>query len=153
MPLAIMMRMAEVKSQYLVELARHKDLYEKCPMTIKRQIWAVDKSLFLKQVRPLLGPYLAQAAADDASCREMWARARDDPRERRRATPILQTLLQFIERSVEVYKSVVDMCVQLYRDDAHPLMCALRADMLMTLHDEGIAVLYVVVCAVVIFVG
>ena len=141
-PLAVMMRMRVVKSKFLVELARHDALYDKCPMKIKRQIWAIDSTLFRKQVLPVVEPYVSNVHCLDSPANELWVLPLDGPRERRRASSTIASLLAFVDKSLSLYHSLLAICRSLYRDNGDPLLCALRADVLMALHDAGLTELY-----------
>lgn len=155
-PFAVMIRMKAVKGKFLLELSHHSALYDKCPPKIKRQIWAVDAKIFQQQLDPLVEattaspesaqqqvtPYLAFADALDASVREIWIKDVQGPRDRRRVTPSLGKILDAVDRSVALYKNVLDSCARAFRDTGNPLYCTLRCDVLMALHDAGVSELY-----------
>lgn len=51
-------------------------------------------------------------------------------------------MLACVDKSRNLYKSVLDLCARLFREDGNPLFCTLRADILMGLHDNGVTELY-----------
>lgn len=141
-PMAVMMRMDAVDPVFLAELGKHADLYEKAPMKIKRQIWAVNYELFRAHVYPVLEPFLGQAAAAEAPVNEIWNRALEEPRQRRRNCQAITAMLTCLDKSQSLYKSLLDLCWRLFREDGNPLFCTLRADVLMGLHDNSVTELY-----------
>ncbi len=141
-PMAIMMRLDSVDPVFLAELAKHSELYEKAPMKIKRQIWAVEYELFRAHVFPSLEPFLASNLIPDAPVNEIWNRALEEPRQRRRNCQAIGAMLTCLDKSRSLYKSLLDMCWRLFREIGNPLFCTLRADVLMALHDNSVTELY-----------
>jgi hypothetical protein len=140
--MAVMLRMDAVDPVFLAELGKHVELYEKAPMKIKRQIWAVDYDLFKAFIYPQLETFLSQAASPDAIVNEMWNRALEEPRQRRRNCAAITAMLTYLDKSHSLYKSFLDFCCRLFREDGNPLFCTLRADVLMGLHDNSVTELY-----------
>ncbi len=56
--MAIMKEIPLINEQYLNQLADNKDLYEVCPVEVKRQIWSRRHPLFGDAVGPLLKTYI-----------------------------------------------------------------------------------------------
>jgi hypothetical protein len=73
---------------------------------------------------------------------EIWNRALEEPRERRRNNAALSTLLTFVDKSVDLYQSLLTFCSRKFKEEGNPLYCTLRADVLMALHDAGVTELY-----------
>ena len=142
-PMAIMMKLDSVKKSFLAKLASYEALYEKCPMKIKRQIWAVDAELFKQQLKPTLEKYMRSFEGLDASVNEMWSlKSSEDPLRRRKNSESLASLLSFVDKSLPLYRSLVSLCVKSYGTEANAIYCTLRSDILMALHDKGEAKLY-----------
>lgn len=142
-PLSVMMRLDAVAPVFLEELGKHAALYDKAPMKIKRQIWAIDYDLFKAHVFPVLEPYLrAREASLESPLNEVWGRALEEPRQRRRNTPAIGAVLSYLDKSRPLYRSLLELCWRLYREDGNPMFCALRSDVLMALHDAGVTELY-----------
>jgi negative elongation factor B len=55
-----MKNMDIVEDKYLKQLVADKSLYEKCDVTVKRQIWQEHQSLFGDEVSPILSQYIKE---------------------------------------------------------------------------------------------
>jgi hypothetical protein len=142
-PMAVMMRLDAIGRSFLEELCKYPALYEKAPMKIKRQIWAINYELFRAYVDPTLGPFLqAPTVSLEAPVNDMWGRTLEEPRQRRRATPAIGAMLACLDKSRSLYKSLLEMCKKVYAEEGNSMYCALRADVLMALHDNGVTELY-----------
>ena len=84
----------------------------------------------------------APEAAAEAPVNEMWNRALEEPRQRRRNCQAITAMLTCLDKSQSLYKSLLDLCWRLFREDGNPLFCTLRADVLMGLHDNSVTELY-----------
>ncbi len=58
--MCILKNMDIVEDKYLKQLVADKSLYEKCDVTVKRQIWQEHQSLFGDEVSPILSQYIKE---------------------------------------------------------------------------------------------
>jgi len=79
--MAILKSHPNVPAQYLQRLAAAQDLYQSCPIEVKRQIWQLDPKLFRDCVHPLLEEYMVDEELS-ASAREIVDENRTTPKKR-----------------------------------------------------------------------
>ena len=58
--MVIMKNMDVVEDKYLNQLVANKSLYEKCDVSVKRQIWQQHQTLFGDEVSPVLSEYIKE---------------------------------------------------------------------------------------------
>jgi negative elongation factor B len=61
-----------------------------------------------------------------------------DPRKRRQTNSILQELIQLIGTDTALYHMTLHYCRTFFANTRHVAFCALRAELLMTLHDQSL---------------
>ncbi len=105
-------------------------------MEIKRQIWLVDEVLFRDKVFPLLNQYISDTY-EISSAETPLA-----PVRRREANAVLQELVQLVGKSVALYNMLLHFFRTLFVSTRNTGFCALRAELLMALHDAGVSEIY-----------
>ena len=58
LPFAILQQTKDIPHPFLRQLGANEELYKVCPIEVKRQIWEMDESIFLKEIQPLLDQYI-----------------------------------------------------------------------------------------------
>lgn len=129
----------DLPPRVLSAVVENSQLYEACPVVVKRQVWEESVGLFGDEVRPLLDRYVEEKEA-------LLLRIEDSPStnfftpspKTRRQHEIIQTLASYIGRSVKLYNNVLQFLRALFVDSGCAHFCTLRADVLMALHDAEV---------------
>ena len=140
----IMERLETVPENYLLSISENQQLYEVCPVNIKRQIWQNTQELFGEAVSPLLDKYIEDKDAkmfsqisEDGSTKSFFSYS---PKVRRQSD-IVQGLVDMIGNSVQLYTILLQFLRTLFIRTEVSHYCTLRADLLMCLHDNKISVI------------
>lgn len=104
-------------------------------MEIKRQIWLIDEGLFRDKVFPLLNQHISDIP-------ELTPENPLPPARRREADAVLQELAHLVGKSIALYNMLLHFFRTLFVSTKNAGFCALRADLLMALHDAGVAEIY-----------
>ncbi|KYQ96921.1 hypothetical protein DLAC_04241 [Tieghemostelium lacteum] len=141
-PMTVMKRLTpNVPHVYLLRLAETLDLYEQCPIEVKRQIWLINEDLFRQRIEPLITHYLEDPhLLQDLN--ELLGLGEHLPSKRRESNTVLQELLQIIGKSPQLYNQLVDYIKKLYQETNTPALCTLRSEILMITHDHDIQEIY-----------
>lgn len=110
-------------------------LFQDCSVEIKRQIWLIDESLFRDKVFPLLNQHIGETY-------EFASENPLPPTKRRESDAVLQELVHLVGKSVALYNMLLHFFRTLLVSTHNTGFCALRADLLMALHDVGISEIY-----------
>lgn len=140
-PMTILRAMKEVPNRYLKQLALNRNLYDQCPIEVKRQIWLTNETLFKEEVIHDLKEYATDLDLASLS-NEMYYDNNfppPPPSKRRKEDRVLQHLLSLIGNSVKLYNQLVSYLRNLYVSTKNPRFCTLRAELLMALHDQGVS--------------
>lgn len=129
----------DLPPRLLSAIVDNSQLYESCPVVVKRQVWEENIALFGDEVRPLLDRYVEEKEA-------LLLRIEDNPSSNffapapktRRQHEIVQTLTSYIGRSLKLYNTVLQFLRALFVDSGCAHFCTLRADVLMALHDAEV---------------
>eukprot|EP01133_Synstelium_polycarpum_P007360 gene7360-8573_t len=135
-PMSIMKLMVEVPYRFLKKLSETPDLYE-----VKRQIWMINDQLLNEKLHPMLTAYVEDPALV-AELNELVVETIGLPSKRREQNAVLQELAVLIGKSTQLYASVVEYIKTLFVATGNLAYCTLRADLLMLLHDHGVAEIY-----------
>ncbi len=144
--LCIMEKLPTVDTKYLSHISDNHDLYVACPLEVKRQIWQSNQGLFGEAVSPLLDQYVAEK--ESILCFTLGGGGGGGggevippsflsflPKTRRRA-PVIKELVEMIGTSQALYSTLLQFLRTLFLRTQIPHYCTLRADLLMTLHDN-----------------
>lgn len=165
--LAVLERLRPVPTQYLKQLASDAEMFESLPVSVRQQVWELDKALLRRHVQPLLKQF-AKERRMDASAVEpaplepaATAKAAAEgggadggacgicggdtaamlaPRDRkaeRASSAALQGLVEIIGSSRSIYDAVMSQCRSSYAEKGGSADCSLRSQLLMSLHDAG----------------
>ncbi|GAM18670.1 hypothetical protein SAMD00019534_018450 [Acytostelium subglobosum LB1] len=140
-PMKVMQLMQDVPFRFLKKLSETPELYEQCPLEVKRQIWLINEQLFREKLLPLMhqyveDPYLLQ------DLNELLVETLLLPSKRREGNAVLQEIAELVGKSFQLYTMAVDYIKELYQHSGNPAFCTLRADLLMWLHDANLAIVY-----------
>jgi hypothetical protein len=102
---------------------------------IKRQIWLIDEGLFRDKVFPLLNQHIGET-------HEFASENPLPPTKRRESDVVLQELVLLVGKSVALYNMLMHFFRTLLVSTHNTGFCALRADLLMALHDVGVSEIY-----------
>ena len=61
LPFTLLQQIKTIPQPFLIQLGANQELYDASPLSVQRQIWAIDTSLFLKQIQPLFDGYIKNA--------------------------------------------------------------------------------------------
>lgn len=150
-PLAILDCLRPVPATFLKLLAQDKELFWELPLGVQQQAWEVDRKLLHSHALPLIAAYTYETATwmeglnmgDDIDARGS-AVPHLARRNLRRGSAALSRLVSMVGKSPVIYKGIIELCTARFRDvdsiyigmkDA--ALCALRSQLLMSLHDSG----------------
>lgn len=148
-PFTIMKKYPRIPLPFLLQLAHSPELYHECPIEVKRQIWHVTDDLFRSEVFPFLHRYM-DLYNFDAPAFEWGTHLNTkntsshsvavtiDPRKRRQSNSILQELMHLIGADTSLYYTTLHYCRTLFANTHNVAFCALRAELLMALHDQNL---------------
>lgn len=126
----------EVPEHYLSEIIKDKQLYSRCPVEVKRQIWQNNQAMFGDEVLPLLTQYIKDKDSiifeNEISSTNTFFSA--SPKSRRQG-PVVQKLTEMIGKNVRLYDMVLQFLRTLFIKTENVHYCSLRAEILMALHD------------------
>jgi len=135
-PLHILKDLPEVPPEVLDTLRiMDSAILEKLPRHTLQRIWEQFPSTFIAHTDPIIERY----ARDHASI--TWSEEMHPfvnfppPLKRRRNSAPLQELIRAVGSSRKLYKYLSDHVREAFKNTADPRFCALRADLLMGLHD------------------
>lgn len=138
--LQIMQKLPQVDEKYLLHISDNHELYQACPIEVKRQIWQTNQGFFGEAVSPLLDQYIAEKesilfSTQDGSDKKATSFFSITPKVRRQS-PVMQDLVHMVKSSQELYNTLLQFLRTLYLRTQVSHYCTLRADVLMSLHEE-----------------
>ena len=138
--LQIMQKLPQVDEKYLLHISENPDLYQACPIEVKRQIWQTNQGFFGEAVSPLLDQYIAEKesipfSAQDTGEKKAVNSFLSVPPKIRRQSPIIQELVHMVSSSQELYNTLLQFLRTLFLRTLVSHYCTLRADILMSLHE------------------
>ncbi len=139
--LSIMEKLPSVDTKYLSHIAEHHDLYNACPLDVKRQIWKSNQALFGEAVSPLLDQYVSEK--ESALCSVLGKGSETSKPtsflshipKLRRQNSVVRKLVEMIGDSQNLYATLLQFLRTLYLRTNTSHYCTLRADIVMCLHD------------------
>lgn len=140
-PMAILKKLEAVPLKFLKQLALNPELYKECPIEVKRQIWLTNESLFQEEVFKQLNEYLndSNVASIVYEMTLNPSQVPVPPTKRRKLNKQLTTLIHMIGKSIKLYHITVHLLRNIFANMKNMLICTLRADILMALHDSGVS--------------
>ncbi|KAJ1987442.1 hypothetical protein H4R33_002850 [Dimargaris cristalligena] len=117
------------------------ELFDVCPVEVKRYMWTTEPSLFHAFVTPLLEVY-----RNDPSLKTLGRELRptDVPSiiQQRRNHPSVVTLAGAIHTNISLYNTVLGVLRQGFVQTGDKAYCNLRFDLLMKMHENDIREIY-----------
>lgn len=128
----------KIKDSYLKEILEDKLLYSEAATEVKRQIWEENQALFGDEVSPLLSQYIREKE-NNLFCYENASSTffSLSPKARRQGE-VVQKLTNMIGKSVKLYDMVLQFLRTLFLRTRNMHYCTLRAELLMSLHDQEV---------------
>jgi len=139
-PLSLMERHENIPVHFLRSLAANPDVYKVLSLQVRRQVWQVDANLFKEHVFPLLNRYVKEAETTRSTVDLFGTPVH--PKKRREQNAVLQEIVQDLGRSVTLFKTVLELVRSLFVSTENKAFCTLRSELVMSLHDLGVSLLY-----------
>ncbi|RWS07123.1 negative elongation factor B-like protein [Dinothrombium tinctorium] len=135
--MAILKNLDHVEDKYLKQIVSEKSLYQKCDVSVKRQIWQEHQGLYGDEVSPLFSQYIKDKEqllnqVDIGS--NFFALS---PRQRRQ-NPVIQELVKMIGKNLLLYDTTLQFLRTLFLRTKNVHYCTLRVELLMALHDADV---------------
>lgn len=127
----------QVDDKFLKQLVADKELYDKCHVSVKRQIWQQHQGLFGDEVSPIFSQYIKDKEKILHSFDNMTNFFIISPRQRRQ-NEVIQNLVKMIGKNVILYDTCLQFLRTLYLRTKNSHYCTLRVELLMALHDSEI---------------
>ena len=137
--LQIMQKLPQVDEKYLLHISDNPELYQVCPIEVKRQIWQTNQGFFGEAVSPLLDKYIAEKESilfsmHDTNEKKLTSFLSITPKVRRQSQ-FIQELVHMVQSSQDLYNTLLQFLRTLYLRTQVSHYCTLRADVLMSLHE------------------
>uniref|UniRef100_A0A1X7T4P6 Negative elongation factor B n=1 Tax=Amphimedon queenslandica TaxID=400682 RepID=A0A1X7T4P6_AMPQE len=123
-----------IDEKYLLEIAEKEELYNDCPIIVKRQIWQLNPGVFGEAVSPLLDQYIAEKESQLFNISEQSFFMQ--PVKARRQSSILKQLVEMLGTSLPLYNTLTQFLRTLFLRTRVGHYCTLRADIIMMLHEK-----------------
>ncbi|KAF2075242.1 hypothetical protein CYY_003460 [Polysphondylium violaceum] len=147
-PMSVMKNMTpRVPPAFLLKLSESSELYEACPIEVKRQIWLINEDLFREKIDPLITTYI-QDSQLTVELNEMIVVEQPLfavqllPAKKRETNAVLQELVAIVGKLPSLYQMLVGHIKKLFSDTCNYALCNLRVEILMTFHDQGLSDVY-----------
>ncbi|KAN0014855.1 hypothetical protein ACTFIU_001174 [Dictyostelium citrinum] len=152
-PMNVMKRLTpEVPVAFLLKLSEAEELYEQCPIEVKRQIWIVNEELFKEKIKPLINQYIEDPVLNQDINEQLLLSSSTTidplfavshlPAKRRENNSVLQEMVELFGKSSELYQMFINQIKRSFSDSGNYLLCNLRAEILMAIHDKSISEIY-----------
>ncbi|XP_028394995.1 negative elongation factor B-like [Dendronephthya gigantea] len=129
-------RVTTVPAKFIEMLAKEPELYNKCSLVVKRQIWIQHQPLFGDAVGPLLNEYLKDKNSVIFDVEDLTNQDFLSMRPKvRRQHHVVQQLSEMIGKSLQLYNLVLQFLRTLFLRTKEAHYCTLRAELLMAIHD------------------
>ncbi len=136
--MCLMQHTPKIKQEYLNTVLQDKELYREAAVEVKQQIWQDHQSLFGDEVSPILQKYIEDkenALFDHDSAGQNFFTPL--PKTRRQGETI-QQLTKMVGKNIKLYDMVLQFLRTLFLRTRNVHYCTLRAEILMTLHDNEV---------------
>lgn len=142
--------MKSIPIKFLKQLSASSELYQICPIEVKRQIWEVNEDLYKDEIYSILHTMLTNINNNNNNQLhylpyEMTVETTTNnvqPVKRRSDDKQLQEITTIIGNSLKLYNLTLHYLRELYVNIKHPLFCIVRTDLVMSFHDNGISQIY-----------
>ncbi|XP_074596798.1 negative elongation factor B [Brevipalpus obovatus] len=134
--MAILKNIEQIDDKYLRQIVLDREIYSRCDISVKRQIWQSHQDLFGEEVLPLFTKFLTENHCLYTLDKQISLN--QTPRQRRQ-NEVLQSLVEMIGRNVLLYDTCLQFLRGLFRETSNTFYCTLRVDLLMSLHDAEIS--------------
>ncbi|XP_060590262.1 negative elongation factor B-like [Ruditapes philippinarum] len=128
----------KIKDVYLKEILDDKELYKEAATEVKRQIWEENQALFGDEVSPLLSQYIREKENTLFSHENSLSTFFLMSPKARRQGEVVQKLTHMVGKSVRLYDMVLQFLRTLFLRTRNMHYCTLRAELLMSLHDQEV---------------
>ena len=154
--MTILKNLDQLDDKFIKELQNDRELYAKCDVIVKRQIWQENQGMFGDEVSPLFSKYIKEkeslllnhldvsttAAASTASCVKLSAVQTSSffsltPKQRRQNDTI-QQLVKMVGKNVLLYDTILQFLRTLFLRTKNVHYCTLRVELLMALHEAEV---------------
>jgi len=136
--MCMLKNLPKIKDSYLKEILEDKDLYKEAATEVKRQIWEENQALFGDEVSPLLSQYIREKENTLFSHENSQSTFFLLSPKARRLGEVVQKLTRMVGKSVKLYDMVLQFLRTLFLRTRNMHYCTLRAELLMSLHDQEI---------------
>ncbi|KAH3791938.1 negative elongation factor B-like [Dreissena polymorpha] len=136
--MCMLKNLPKIKDNYLKEILEDKELYAESATEVKRQIWEDNQALFGDEVSPLLSQYIREKENTLFSFENGNSTFFLLSPKVRRQGEVVQKLTHMIGKSVKLYDMVLQFLRTLFLRTRNMHYCTLRAELLMSLHDQEV---------------
>lgn len=136
--MTMLKNLPKIKDIYLKEILDDKELYAEAATEVKRQIWEENQALFGDEVSPLLSQYIKEKENTLFSHENSTSVFFSLSPKGRRQGEVVQKLTNMVGKSVRLYDMVLQFLRTLFLRTRNMHYCTLRAELLMSLHDQEI---------------
>lgn len=136
--MAVLKNVNNLDGKILKMLISDKQIYNACDISVKRQIWLDDSSLFGDEVSPLLQQYIQEKEKLLTDPLDVDAPFYTTTPKHRRQNKIIQQLVEKVGDQVMLYETIVQFLRTLFLKTKNVHYCSLRVEFLMALHDEDV---------------
>jgi negative elongation factor B len=159
--MTILKNLDHLDDKYIKELQSDRQLYSKCDVVVKRQIWQENQGLFGDEVSPLFSKYIKEKESlllnhllDDTATGSTTPFTSSlsvkslnilqtstffslTPKQRRQNDTI-QQLVKMVGKNVMLYDTIITFLRTLFLRTKNVHYCTLRVELLMALHDAEV---------------
>lgn len=136
--MCILKHIPKIKDEYLTQILEDKNLYAEASTEVKRQIWQDNQALFGDEVSPLLTQYIKEKEQTLFSHENNLLTFFVPSPKTRRQGEVVNKLTHMIGKNVKLYDMVLQFLRTLFLRTRNTHYCTLRAELLMSLHDQEI---------------
>ncbi|KJE92011.1 negative elongation factor B [Capsaspora owczarzaki ATCC 30864] len=124
---------------YVARLAADDTLYKLCSLSVKRQIWMSNNKLFEDELDPIFNDYVEDKRLAVSPYDVLIS---SNPPKKRRELTAVNRIAQLVDKSIILYRYALTLIRSRFIKSHNARYCMLRAELLMALHDAGIAELF-----------
>lgn len=136
--MCILKNLPKIRDSYLKQILDDKELYKEAATEVKRQIWEDNQALFGDEVSPLLSQYIREKENTLFGHENATATFFLHSPKLRRQGEVVQKLTHMVGKSVKLYDMVLQFLRTLFLRTRNMHYCTLRAELLMSLHDQEV---------------
>ena len=136
--MCLMQHLPKINKEYLKVIIGDKELYKEAAVEVKQQIWQDHQSLFGDEVSPILTKYIEDKETSLFSHESLSENFFSPSPKVRRQGDAIQQLTKMVGKSIKLYDMVLQFLRTLFLRTRNVHYCTLRAEILMTLHDNDV---------------